>query len=339
MAANMAVAEHDTAAEKANESGKKSEALQHLMAANRVSPSAEREILMRDIRISSAFEGAKPTPTKAARSALTLDYDQEMPACSIDEVTADIVRAAFADKGCLYLPSAVDKGTVETLRNAIEESHQALMGEDPEPQLHSTARYPTRDQAMSVASAREFAKEAGACLAVDSPHALYLICDLFDRLGLTALAEEFLGDTPFMSANKFVLWKAAPGEMTEWHQDGRFLGDRVDIQSMNVWTALSDCGETAPGMDLVLKKLNDYILNSSGNIYEWTVADSQVEDSFRGHVPIVTPKFSAGDMLIFDHWLLHRTHRDRSMTDYRYAIEAWFFSKSAFPGGRTPLAV
>ena len=65
MAADMAVAEHDIAAEKANESGKKSEALQHLMAANRASPDAKREILMRDIRISKAFEDAEPSPIKA----------------------------------------------------------------------------------------------------------------------------------------------------------------------------------------------------------------------------------------------------------------------------------
>ncbi len=337
MAANMAVAEHDIAAEQANESGKTSEALQHLMAANRVSPNAEREILMRDIRISKSFEDAKPTPVKAARSTPTLDYEQEMPTCSLDDVTADVVRAAFADKGCLYLPSAVDKGTVATVRNAIEASHHAFKNENSDPRLHSVARYPTREQAMNVAGAREFAKNASACLAVDAPHALYLICDLFERLGITALVEEFLGDTPFMSASKFVLWKAAPGTTTEWHQDGRFLGDAVDIQSMNVWTALSDCGETAPGMDLVLKRLNHYILNSSGNIHDWTVADSHVDENFRKQVPIVTPKFSAGDMLIFDHWLLHRTHRDPSMTDYRYAIESWFFVKSAFPAGRTPL--
>ena len=63
-------------------------------------------------------------------------------------------------------------------------------------------------------------------------------------------------------------------------------------------------------MDLVLKRLNHYILNSSGNIHDWTVADSQVDESFRKQVPIVTSKFSAGDMLIFDHWLLHRRHSD-----------------------------
>ena len=94
MAANMAVAEHDTAAEKANQSGKKSEALQHLMAANRVSPNAERRNPDERYPHLKCFRGRKAySRLKAARSALTLDYDQEMPACSIDEVTADIVRA------------------------------------------------------------------------------------------------------------------------------------------------------------------------------------------------------------------------------------------------------
>ena len=52
---------------------------------------------------------------------------------------------------------------------------------------------------------------------------------------------------------------------------------------------------------------------------------------FVGNVPIVTPKFSAGDMLIFDHWLLHRTHRDRSMTDYRVRNRGVVFFEVGIP--------
>ena len=136
-----------------------------------------------------------------------------------------------------------------------------------------------------------------------------------------------------MSASKFVLWKANPGTPAEWHQDGRFLGDKNDIVSMNVWTCLTDCGEAAPGMELVLKYFDEYILNASGNVFDWSVADSQV-DAYRTRFPVVRPDFKAGDMLIFDHWLLHRTYRNTRMTESRYAIESWFFAPSEFPDGR-----
>ena len=86
-------------------------------------------------------------------------------------------------------------------------------------------------------------------------------------------------------------------------------------------------------MELVLEYLDEYLLNSSGNVFDWSVADSQV-DTYRGKVPVVSPKFKAGDMLIFDHWLLHRTDRNLDMTDFRYAIESWFFAPSEFPDGR-----
>lgn len=333
MGAEMGVAELDAAASAANDAGNEREALRHLMTANRMDPDAAREILIRDLRITEIIGEPKTATTKPVKSSVSLSYEQRMPVSSLGEVNADIVSAAFEDKGCLYLPNAIDSNTVEQLRDAVEASHKAFHGENPDPQWHSIPRYANGDQAMGVAAARNFAKESGACLASDSPHTMFLICDMFERTGITALARDFIGENPLMSASKFVLWKAGPGDPTEWHQDGRFLGDKNDIVSMNVWTCLTDCGDSAPGMELVLDYLDEYILNSSGNVFDWSVADSQV-DNYRGTVPIVRPNFKAGDMLIFDHWLLHRTARNPEMTESRYAIESWFFAPSEFPDGR-----
>ena len=110
----------------------------------------------------------------------------------------------------------------------------------------------------------------------------------------------------------------------------------MEIASLNIWTVLSDCGEDAPGMDLVLKQFDHYIAAAEGSHFDWAVSDEQV-DELRERVPVVTPKFKAGDMLMFDHWFLHRTSRSPAMTENRYAIESWFFAPSVFPVGRSAM--
>jgi hypothetical protein len=52
------------------------------------------------------------------------------------------------------------------------------------------------------------------------------------------------------------------------------------------------------------------------------------------------PEFEPGDVLFFDHMLLHRTWADSGMTESRYAIESWFFASSVYPASTsTPLVV
>jgi hypothetical protein len=86
-------------------------------------------------------------------------------------------------------------------------------------------------------------------------------------------------------------------------------------------------------MDLVLEYLDHYVMPAEDSPFDWTVSDRQV-DEFRKRVPVVSPRFKAGDMLLFDNWLLHRTNRRPGMTSTRYAIESWFFAPSVFPEGR-----
>ena len=42
----------------------------------------------------------------------------------------------------------------------------------------------------------------------------------------------------------------------EWHQDGRFMGE---TRSLNMWLSLSHCGDEAPGLDLIPRRI-DHIL-------------------------------------------------------------------------------
>jgi mannose-6-phosphate isomerase-like protein (cupin superfamily) len=47
--------------------------------------------------------------------------------------------------------------------------------------------------------------------------------------------------------------------------------------------------------------------------------------------------FGPGDVLLFDHLLLHRTASGPEMTRDRHAMETWLFAPSTYPEGQIPL--
>jgi hypothetical protein len=164
---------------------------------------------------------------------------------------------------------------------------------------------------------------------------MYEMIDIFQQAGLTSLIEGYLGERPAISAQKCTLRKAEPTQRGAWHQDGKFLGD---VRSLNVWLSLSRCGDVAPSMDIVPKRL-DHHVEAGG---EGTTLDIQVTDELArevaGDAGIVRPIFDPGDALLFDDLFLHQTASDPSMPNPRYAIESWFFGPSAYPHGYVPIA-
>ncbi len=310
--------------------------LRSLMDANRSEPDVDRELKIRNLRLTDELYGDRK-PAAIEDGAVELSYAQEMPTCSLDEVTPEMIRAAFRDRGCLYIPGALGGEDVEILRDAIESAQNAARDEEGDPTWFSPPKLGNRDAMMKLASVRRWSLAAGGTLAIDSPRAMYRICDVYDRHGIRAMAERYLGEPPVFSHSKFMLWRVeGTGEESGWHQDGRFLGDKIDIASINLWTALTDCGagEDAPGMELVLDYPDHYIMPAEDSHFDWSVSDNQVDEMYRGKVPVVIPTFKAGDMLLFDHWLLHRSSRLAEQCNRRYAIESWFFAPSVFPVGR-----
>jgi hypothetical protein len=165
--------------------------------------------------------------------------------------------------------------------------------------------------------------------------------DAFDRAGLLALAEGYLGERPAISVNKSLLRRMDPPEPGEgqrpsaWHQDGAFLGP---VRALNVWLALSRCGDVAPGMDLVPRRLDHLAAaGTEGAVFDWSVSQAVAEQE-AGADGIVRPVFEPGDVLLFDELFLHATATDPAMREPRYAIECWFFGPSSYPDGYAPLA-
>ena len=127
------------------------------------------------------------------------------------------------------------------------------------------------------------------------------------------------------------------GAISAWHQDGRFIGD--DVRTVNLWVALSDCGEgaDAPGIELVPGNTREiYPTGTEGAVFDWTVGQGIV-DRLCTPQQVLRPRFAPGDAIFFDHYNLHRTAFGTDQHSRRYAVESWFFAASKAPAKQQPL--
>jgi hypothetical protein len=105
-----------------------------------------------------------------------------------------------------------------------------------------------------------------------------------------------------------------------------------------VWLALSRCGDVAPGLDIVPRRLDHIVpTGTEGAFFDWSVAPDVAREA-AGDAPLLRPVFDPGDVLFFDELFLHATGADSSMVNPRYAVESWFFGASGFPPEYVPLA-
>ena len=109
-----------------------------------------------------------------------------------------------------------------------------------------------------------------------------------------------------------------------------------DVRALNVWLSLSRCGDEAPGMDIVPRRLDHIVpTGTEGAIFEWSVSP-QVAEEAAGEDGVLRPIFEPGDVLLFDELFLHSTAAEPSMKKSRMAIESWFFGASASPAEYSP---
>jgi hypothetical protein len=160
--------------------------------------------------------------------------------------------------------------------------------------------------------------------------------DMFEQAGLPALVRDYLGEPPMVSGQKTTLRKATPDVPGAWHQDGKFMGP---VRALNMWLSLSRCGDEAPGLDIVPRRLDDFVTTETDEAaFTHMISQRQAEQA-AGETGVLRPIFEPGDALFFDEMFLHKTGSDPSMPNPRYAIESWFFGGSAFPTEYAPVAV
>jgi hypothetical protein len=311
------------------ERGAELEAIELLTAVHRERPDhriARRLVAMRF----DAFQRIAP-PAVSPPFPDTVDDlfpGDALPEIEPSDLDVEHVRSALFNHGSLLVRGLVGPDRVAQLTADID---RALDGYDAwiagkglataAPWFEPFAHEPKKVE-------RKFRRDVGGVLAVDSPPALFDVIDTFDAVGLRRIVSEFFGEQPALLAKKWTL-RRVPHDTGEsgWHQDGSFMGG--DIRSLNVWLALSHCGDDAPGLDVVARRLGEIVpTGTKGAWLDWNVSPLMVDEVAPGAV--VRPIFEPGDVLIFDHLNLHRTAADASMTRDRYAIEAWFLAPSTY---------
>lgn len=321
--------------------GRHSEAIESLTVANRAGRDPELEREIRRIRHLAGLEllanpATDPTFPEPAPELPPRGEQSRIPEVGPEDVTPEVLRAAVLESGCLLVRGLMDRAEALRIADEIDRAFEVRLELTPgetDPQGYYDELVP---EPPHVIDQRDWIKEGGGVLAADSPRLLFDMFECFDRTGLGRVIETYLGERPAVSAEKCTLRKATPDVPGAWHQDGRFLGD---VRAMNVWLSLSRCGDVAPSMDVIPRRLDEYVAaGTEGTFLSYQVSD-QVAAEAAGDVGIVRPIFDPGDALLFDEKFLHQTGSDPSMPNPRYAIESWFFGPSAYPEDFVPIAL
>ncbi len=277
---------------------------------------------------------APPEFAEPAFDQLTERPGAELPDTEPSDLSPELLRAAILRDGCLLVRGLVHRNDAARLAAEIDRSFQAR-------KAHSSDGGPTDgyyeefvpDPAFRGGLvARSWIDMGGGLLAADSPQVALEMFEIFENAGLRQTIGGYLGERPTVSVEKCTLRRAEPSVGGSWHQDGTFMSD---VRSVNVWLSLSHCGDEAPGLDLVPRRL-EHLVSADGGKVLIDVSQATVEEA-AGEWGVLRPIFEPGDALIFDDLFLHRTAVDPEMDKPRYAIESWFFGPSGFPESYAPL--
>lgn len=315
------------------DSGKYSEAIEFLTAANRRGRRREIDRMLLALRSEAFLAGDwKREPPAWPNHVPDQFRGDGIPEISVDALSAATIRSGIENHGSLIVRQLISSSQADLLRNDIDRVLQAFDATaqgSVNPELEGWYE-PFHRGANTERAAK---RSKGAVLTVDSPPALFDLLEAFESCGLSAAIRDFFGEPPMLLTRKGTLRCVRHNVNTGgWHQDGAFLGE--DIRSLNVWIALTDCGVDAPGLDVVAKRLPG-IVQTGSNFATWTTNPQAAREVSEGCT--VRPVFAAGDAILFDHLCLHRTAASPGMTKTRYAIETWIMAPSTYKEMGVPI--
>ncbi len=329
------------------EQGQWQGALELLQAGNRERPLASLQQRIMDLRIRAGRERPQNPPATALAAVHESPRlgSGEIPEIPVAELSAQRLYDAIHGSGAAIVRGLLAPERAADLRALIDRVAAARRQPDLAPPCEEAAAWYVRSDEVRGAPAQFFASpdepvsESSSVWVADSPRVACELLDVYASLGLPELLQTYFGEPARLSVKKWVLRKIAPKPEGDagWHQDGRFLGE--DIQTVNLWLALSDCGGSAPapGMDLVIDGRREiHPTGTDGAWFDWTVGPERVA-RVASSCGITQPRFAAGDALFFDHFNLHRTAFEPHHTAVRYAIESWFFAASSAPLKQQPI--
>jgi hypothetical protein len=336
------------AADSLADKGQFLDALELLTDADRPQRNTEIEARLIYLR-NAAYEELDRSPTDSPwpdDAPRERDHAEALPAIEPRDLTPELVRDQILRYGCAYVRGLVSRRQAQQLADGIDrafEGHDRQFPDPPEDPDPNTAPWyvpfePPDGQEIApgqeIGDTRKWVRKGGGVFTIESPRVMFDFLDMLGDIGLDSVIAGYLGERPAMTLIKSALrrFPVIPG--ADWHQDVAVLGE--GIRTINLWLTLSHCGDDAPGLDLVPRRL-DHILETGtdGAHFPWS-AGAEVVEQAAEDAPVLRPIFEPGDALLFDELFLHRTAVDLSMTKERYGIENWFFAPSHYPVGHTP---
>jgi hypothetical protein len=310
--------------------------IRHLTERNHVQHDRKIERRLVELRYEAFRNASVPHWQPESPEAVEDLFPGELiPEVARADLTVDRARSAISHHGSLLGRGLVSNEQVERLKADIDRAFDAFdadaTGEDTE---RLAGWYQPFEHRMITKEDRTRKRSRGSILAVESPPALFDLIETLKDVGVGELAYQYLGEKPAILARKVTLRRMAHNFGGGWHQDGAFMGS--GIRSLNVWLALTHCGDNAPGLDVVGRRFNELLPTGNGAYAGWGIKPEDAERAGAGLT--VRPVFEPGDALIFDHMCLHRTGTDKGMTKGRYAIETWFFAPSTYAAMTTQVA-
>jgi hypothetical protein len=303
------------------------DAIRLLTEANRRARDARIEKRLVDLR----FDAFKLTDWPRERPMWPGRVEEIFPGERIPEVaradlTVERLRSGITNHGSLIVRALANRKQAEKLRGDIDKAlaaYDARANGVDSPDLAGWFEPFTHDRRSN----RTKKRARGSILAVDSPPALFDLIETLEATGVGRLARDYFCEPPMILAKKATLRRVSRDARTGgWHQDGAFMG--AGVRSLNLWLSLSHCGDDAPGLDVVGRRLDELVQSGDGAFAEWGVKPHVAERVGAG--TIVRPIFEPGDALLLDHLTLHRTAVDEGMQNDRHAIETWLFAPSTY---------
>jgi hypothetical protein len=313
--------------------------IDRLTEANRANPdrAVERRLLrLRHVAGLRLLDAADGSPEFPAPDVQGLPEADELPEIAGADVTPELVRAGILRDGCLLVRGLVERDAALAFAQRIDRLFEELERIDAGGSAADGYYEEFRpDARYSPFVARDWIKGGGGILAADSPVLSFELIELFVAAGVPRIVDGYLGEPGMVSMHKTTLRKASPSVPGAWHQDGTFMGD---IRSLNLWLSLSRCGDVAPGLDIVPRRLDHLVTTQTDEAMLPIQASQAKVEEAAGDTPIIRPIFEPGDALFFDEMFMHQTASDPAMPNPRFAVESWFFGASAFPADYAPVA-
>jgi hypothetical protein len=332
------------AAEALTEDGRWREAIDALNGINRIRRDSEVERRLVRVR-HDAFEHLElSSPSSWPPSVSGQVPLGSPPEVSRVELSPDVVTSSILGAGSLLVRKLIPAATVNQLVEGIDRALAAYDAADngclsaEDSRWFEEFRPAPHQQKWTPSIARKWLRSSGGVFAADSPPVLFDLLEAVNEAGITALVAAHLGEQPALSVKKTTLRRVTvDGSDASWHQDGAFMG--TNIRSVNLWLPLSHCGDDAPGLDILPRRLDHVVeTGTEGAFFDWAASPAKVKEAGEG-VEVCRPIFEAGDALLFDHLFMHRTAADSWMSKDRHGVEMWFFAPSLYPSREIPLLV